>query len=218
MAKKNTAQQLPEASVAHFVTHNDVQWSSDVVGDLAPSSFAVYIRVLRQNWRQGTVACKGRADVSYSTRKPWKQKGTGRARAGSLRSPIWRKGGVTFGPQPRTQTLKVSQSLKKNVLKALFLNKLKQQRVIALDHAFGDDVIKTSAAFNLLKQAGLHTAKIILLVATHDYQMQLSFANLPNVKMYLFDQPNAYTLSHGDYWVYLKKDSDSFKQMVDAWL
>ena len=217
MAKKNTTSQQSETSVAHLVTHDDVQWT-DVQGAISPSSFAVYVRVLRQNWRQGTVACKGRADVSYSTRKPWKQKGTGRARAGSLRSPIWRKGGVTFGPQPRTQTLKVSQGLKKNVLKALFLEKLKQKHVIALDYAFGNDVIKTSAAFNLLKQANLHAAKIVLFVATHDYQAQLSFANLPHVKMYLFDQPNAYALSHGDYWVYLKKDSDSFKQMVDSWL
>ena len=62
-----------------------------------------------QNWRQGTVACKGRSDVAFSNKKPWKQKGTGRARAGSARSPLWRKGGVIFGPQPRTRTLTITQ-------------------------------------------------------------------------------------------------------------
>ena len=64
-----------------------------------PVAMAIYVRALLQNWRQGTVACKGRSDVSYSNKKPWKQKGTGRARAGSARSPLWRGGGVIFGPQ-----------------------------------------------------------------------------------------------------------------------
>src|SRR5437588_407352 len=68
---------------------------------VAPKAFAIAIRTLRQNWRQGTVAVKGRADVSFSNRKPWRQKGTGRARAGSARSPLWRKGGVCHGPQER---------------------------------------------------------------------------------------------------------------------
>ena len=71
---------------------------------------SIYIRSLLQNWRQGTVACKGRSDVGYSNKKPWKQKGTGRARAGSARSPLWRGGGVIFGPQPRTRVLKNEQT------------------------------------------------------------------------------------------------------------
>ncbi len=67
--------------------------------------FSTWVRSLVQSWRQGTVACKGRSDVARSTKKPWKQKGTGRARAGSARSPIWRGGGVIFGPQKRTRIL-----------------------------------------------------------------------------------------------------------------
>ena len=69
--------------------------------DLKTSPVAVsqWIRALLQNWRQGTLATKGRSDVKLSNKKPWKQKGTGRARAGTARSPLWRGGGVTFGPQ-----------------------------------------------------------------------------------------------------------------------
>src|ERR1700683_4830953 len=74
----------------------------------SPKTYATAIRTLIQNWRQGTVGCKDRSEVAYSNRKPWKQKGTGRARAGSLRSPVWRKGGVTFGPQPRVRELSIN--------------------------------------------------------------------------------------------------------------
>ena len=59
-------------------------------------SYAVWVRALMQNWRQGTVGCKSRGEISFSNKKPWKQKGTGRARAGSSRSPLWRSGGVIF--------------------------------------------------------------------------------------------------------------------------
>ena len=72
---------------------------------VATVAFSTWIRSLLQNWRQGTVGCKGRSDVNRSNKKPWKQKGTGRARAGSARSPLWRGGGVIFGPQPRVRTL-----------------------------------------------------------------------------------------------------------------
>jgi large subunit ribosomal protein L4 len=77
--------------------------------EMSRRGFAMAVRALLQNWRQGTVACKGRSDVSFSNKKPWKQKGTGRARAGSARSPLWRGGGVAFGPQPRTRTLKITK-------------------------------------------------------------------------------------------------------------
>src|SRR5262245_26717589 len=86
-------------------------------------AFSTWVRSLLQNWRQGTVGCKDRGEVtSRSNKKPWKQKGTGRARSGSPRSPIWRGGGVTFGPQPRVRTLAVSGQAKKGVLNSILFN------------------------------------------------------------------------------------------------
>jgi large subunit ribosomal protein L4 len=217
MTQKNS-KSLVETTALHIVTPAELQLQEDAAASFSPSSFTQYINVLRQNWRQGTLGCKGRGDVAFSNKKPWKQKGTGRARVGSIRSPIWRKGGVIFGPQLRTRTLKVSQQLKKNVFKALLFDRLQQQRIVALDWQMEGNSPKTALAFAQLKNAGLHNKKIVLFVPTHDYQLQASYANIPHVKMYLFDQPNAYALSQGDFWVYLKRDSDLFKQMVGSWI
>ena len=214
MAQKN--KQIVSGS--SVVTPVDLHIPQDATVSFSPASLTQYVNVLRQNGRQGTVGCKDRGEVAFSNKKPWKQKGTGRARVGSIRSPLWRKGGVIFGPQLRTRTLKVSSQLKKNVMKALLFDRLQQQKIVALDWNVEMNAPKTSAAFSQLKNAGLHTKNIVLFVPAHDYQLQASCANLSNVKMYLFDQPNAYTLSQGDVWVYLKRDSELFKQMVGAWI
>src|SRR5476649_1169803 len=115
--------------------------------------FSIWVRALMQNWRQGTVGCKDRSEVNFSNKKPWKQKGTGRARAGSARSPLWRKGGVVFGPQARTKTLRVSKKLRQNVLGAIAFNHLDTGRVACLDWSLQGDKPQTSAAFKTLHKA-----------------------------------------------------------------
>ncbi len=179
-------------------------------------ALAQYIRALMQNWRQGTVACKDRSEVAFSNKKPWKQKGTGRARAGSPRSPLWRKGGVIFGPQERVRTLKVTKNHKREVFADLLWSKLEAQNVISLNWSV-EDRPKTALAQSALKQAGLADKKVVLFVSTYDFITQASFANIPNVSMIFFDQPNAFTLAHGDSWMFLAKDSDLFKEMVGLW-
>ena len=171
-----------------------------------------------QNWRQGTLGTKTRGEVSFSTIKPWKQKGTGRARAGSRRSPLWRKGGVIFGPQPRVRTLKVSQEMRKRVLLSLLWQNLDNKNVIALNWNIAGDVPKTSHAFKALKESGLHEKQITLFVDSGDSLTHSSFSNISNVRMLLFDQPNAYALAQGDCWVFLAKDAESFKKMVNQWI
>jgi large subunit ribosomal protein L4 len=215
MAQKS---KIEQSSGAHVVTAADLQIVTSEHDTVSPVSFAQCIKVLRQNWRQGTVGCKDRSEVAFANRKPWKQKGTGRARAGSLRSPLWRKGGVTFGPQARTRVLTVPHALKRGVMRSLLWNRLEKQQVIALDHGWSGDKPSSSQAFSALKTAQLHTKKVLLFVDTHDYQTQSSFANIPSVEMYLFDQPNVYALSQAANWVYLKKDADLFKRMVNAWI
>lgn len=179
------------------------------------ADFAIAIRALRQNWRQGTVAVKGRADVSYANRKPWRQKGTGRARAGSARSPLWRHGGVTHGPQPRTRTLHVSTQMKRNVFRALLDKYLKGGAIFSLTNP----VEKPNAkfAYNMLRDAGLENKKVMVFLRPDDVASQRSFANLDSVKTLLFDQPNAFDLSSCFAWVVFDKDLQQFKDMVGKW-
>ena len=197
---------------------SDLNLNAEQKKEVSPVSMAIYVRSLLQNWRQGTVACKGRSDVAYSNKKPWKQKGTGRARAGSARSPLWRGGGVIFGPQPRTRTLKTSKQVKKNVLNSILFNFLEQGKIVSLDWNNALAKPSTSAAFTLLKNNNLQQDKIVLFLPTTDATTYASFANIPNVRILFYDQPNAFDLVNGTKWLILKKDFEHFKNMVSQWI
>lgn len=186
--------------------------------EVSSASFSNLVRTLMQNWRQGTVGCKDRSEVAFSNKKPWKQKGTGRARAGSPRSPLWRKGGVVFGPQPRTKILHVSRKLKQNVLGAIAFDHLDNGRVVCLDWSLQIDKPQTSAAFKILHNAQLTRDKLTVFVQMDDMMTYASFVNIPNVRVLFYDQANAYDLVHSDRWVVFKKDVDSFKEMVGRWI
>jgi len=183
----------------------------------ARTAFALWVRALLQNWRQGTVASRGRSDVARSTKKPWKQKGTGRARAGSARSPLWRGGGVTFGPQARTKTLKVTKNNKRIVCEALLNKYLGGQKVFSLDWS-PEDKPRTADALAALKTLGVEEKKLLVFLPREDFVAYASMRNLPKVRIVFYDQLNAYDLAKSEYWVFLKKDLDSFKKMVGQWL
>ena len=202
------------------IAPQDLQLTDEQQVHVSPQGFSQCVRVLLQNWRQGTVASKGRSDVAFSNKKPWKQKGTGRARAGSARSPLWRKGGVIFGPQARTRVLTMPKNLKQAVCNSLLWQYLQAGKIISL--SFGlpqaqEQAPKTAQAYAALKQAGLQDKKILLFVTQHDWPTHAAFSNLANVRMLVFDQANAYQLASGDYWVFLEKDRDAFKTMVSLW-
>jgi len=183
--------------------------------EFAPKAYACAVRVLLQNWRQGTVGCKGRSDVSFSNKKPWKQKGTGRARAGSARSPLWRSGGVTFGPQPRTKTLKLSKEQKTLVLNNVFFSFYDKKAIHCLD--FDSKKPSTKGASALLKHMKLDGKKLVLFLDSADTANFASFRNISNVNVLYFDQPNAYDVSRGENWVFLKKNTDLFSEMISKW-
>ncbi len=179
--------------------------------------FAQWVRALLQNWRQGTVGVKGRSDVSLTNKKPWKQKGTGRARAGTARSPLWTGGGVTFGPQKRSKVLSVLMKSKKKVLAHMLAERLENDKVIMLDWQLSSDKPKTKEAAQVLRDASLKGKKLTLLLSPNDMLYYSSFVNIPGVQVLLFDQPNAYDLVNCEYWVFFKKDLDAFKEAVKKW-
>lgn len=217
MSKQKVTKSSESTAAMHALTPAELN-ITDARKDVSPVSTAVYIRTLLQNWRQGTVACKGRSDVAYSNKKPWKQKGTGRARAGSARSPLWRGGGVIFGPQARTRVLKTSTQVKRNVLNSILFDFLDQGKVVTLDWNVSLQKPKTAHAFKLLKDNNIHQEKVVLFLPAHDQMSYASFINIPNVQILFFDQPNAYDLVNGNRWVVLKKDLEQFKQMVSQWI
>ena len=183
----------------------------------ASVDYALWVRVLMQNWRQGTVGCKARSDVSRSNKKPWKQKGTGRARAGSARSPLWRGGGVTFGPQMRTRTLKINKKNKARVSQQVMLELIKEGRLGVLDWSVDGDKPQTKQFVSALKQSEMDKKTITLFVDRTDFLVGLSVRNMKNVQAVFFDDVNAYSLSANEKVVVLKKDVNQFKEMVAKW-
>lgn len=216
MAKKNSNSSA--AVVAQVIAPKDLQLQDEHKVDVSPTGFSQCVRVLRQNWRQGTVGCKDRSEVTLSNKKPWKQKGTGKARAGTARSPLWRGGGVIFGPRLRTRKLEVSKVLKRNVCNALLWQYLNGEKVLSLNWAPVEGAPKTAHAFNALKDAGIHDKKLLVFVTNYDAETHASFNNIKNVKMILFDQANAYHLADAEYWVVLNKNINAFKEMVNTWI
>jgi len=187
--------------------------------DESPRTFSYVVKSLLLNWRQGTVASKSRGEISFSNKKPWKQKGTGRARAGSLRSPLWRKGGTVFGPQPRTRTTSVNKKQTKlvfnNILNAFLSEK---NKLFCLDYDISSqDRPNTKKVFSLLKNLGIENKKVVLFLSFDDDLNFASFRNIPNLNVISYSQPNAYDITNCDCWVLLKKDLDLFKNMVSSW-
>jgi large subunit ribosomal protein L4 len=143
----------------------------------------VWESVVRANAaeRRGTHATKNRALVSGSGRKPWRQKGTGRARVGEIRNPLWRKGGTVFGPQPRSYEYRLPKKVELGALRAALAQKLQDGRVVVVE-ALGVDEMKTKAATELLKRLGVG-ASALLVDVTPDEKLVRSVRNLAGVEL-----------------------------------
>jgi len=131
--------------------------------------------------RRGTHATKNRALVSGSGKKPWRQKGTGRARVGSSRTPLWRHGGTVFGPQPRSYDFKLSKKVERGALRAALAQKLKDGDVVVVDALTAPEV-KTKAAAALLKGWNV-TGKAVLVDVAVDEKLSRSVRNIPGVSI-----------------------------------
>ena len=131
--------------------------------------------------RRGTHATKNRALVSGSGKKPWRQKGTGRARVGSSRTPLWRHGGTVFGPQPRSYDFKLSKKVQRGALRAALAEKLKAGDLVVVE-ALTAREIKTKAAAEYLTRLGV-TGKAVLVDVFLDEKLLRSVRNLPGIAL-----------------------------------
>jgi large subunit ribosomal protein L4 len=143
----------------------------------------IHESVIRANAadRQGTHATKNRALVSGSGKKPWRQKGTGRARVGEIRNPLWRKGGTVFGPQPRSYEYKLPKKVELGALRASLAQKVQDGQLLVVD-ALAASETKTKAAVGMLRTLGV-SGKALLVDVAPDEQLALSVRNVPGVQL-----------------------------------
>ncbi|GEL07467.1 50S ribosomal protein L4 [Salisediminibacterium halotolerans] len=175
----------------------EIELSDNVFG-VEPNESVLYEAVIMQqaSKRQGTHSVKGRSDVSGGGAKPWRQKGTGRARHGSIRSPIWVGGGVAFGPTPRKYGFKMPKKQRRLALKSAFSTKVNDDAVCVLDE-LSLEAPKTKAMKEILK--GLSAEEKTLIVTdSFNSNVALSAQNLPNVKYLTADGVNVLDLLHND--------------------
>ena len=159
-------------------------------------NYLIHRDILRHqiSQKQGTVSTKTRSEVRGGGKKPWKQKGTGRARAGSSRSPLWRGGGVTFGPKPKRTTLKLNKKECNLALQTLFYNKRNNISVIGeLESLITEP--KTKVFWNICKTYKLDLdQKILLVVSKKTASLKLSTQNLKNVELISASNLNSLSL------------------------
>lgn len=141
--------------------------------------------------RAGTVSTKGRSDVRGGGKKPWRQKGTGRARAGTSRSPVWRGGGVIHGPKPRVYDLRVPKKVRRLALKMALSQKLIDSELLVVDQ-FDIERIKTKEFVSLLGRFDL--GKTLVVIPEADEKVEKSARNIPNVKVLRSEGLNVYDL------------------------
>ncbi len=153
--------------------------------------------------RSGTACTKTMGEVQGSNKKPWRQKGTGRARAGSFRSPLWRGGGVTFGPKPRDFSKKVNKKVKELALRKALSERLKSGDVIVLD-SLGITTPKTKQFSGLLQTLGLDGNTNLVVVGVADKNAFLASRNLPGVELKNGLLVNTYDLLKYDKLVFTK--------------
>ena len=152
---------------------------SDSVFAIEPNNHAVYLDVKQYlaNQRQGTHKAKERAEVAGSTRKIKKQKGTGTARAGSAKNPLFKGGGTVFGPRPRSYSFKLNKSLKRLARKSAFSIKAKEANIIVLED-FNFETPNTKNFINVLKSLGLEDKKSLFVLGDSNKNVYLSSRNL----------------------------------------
>jgi len=131
--------------------------------------------------RRGTHQTKNRANVSGSGRKPWRQKGTGRARVGEIRNPLWRKGGTVFGPQPRSYEYTLPKKVERGALRAALAQKIQQGQLLVVD-ALGLSEARTKVAAELLGRLGV-SGKAVLVDVAADEKLSRSVRNIPGVSV-----------------------------------
>ena len=177
---------------------------SDNVFGIEPNTFVMHQMVVNYlaNKRQGTQSALTRAEVSGGGKKPWRQKGTGRARQGSIRSPQWRHGGVVFAPKPRSYKFSVNKKVRRLAMKSAFSSKVIDNDLIVLN-SIGLEEFKTKTIVEMLKALGANK-KALIVIPEVDKKIIYSAKNIPGVKTAQVNTLNVYDMLNADKLIILK--------------
>lgn len=162
-----------------------------------------YVKAYLANQRQGTVSKKGRSEVRGGGVKPWRQKGTGRARAGSIRSPIWVGGGRTFAPKPRDFRVSLPKKIKKEALRSALCDKFKENRLRVIDKPLLDKP-RTKTIADFLKKLGIEKSRVLLLFEGKDENLIKSSRNISNLSLKYARLVNGYDILNCEYLIMTK--------------
>lgn len=175
----------------------DTELNEKVFG-IEPNNQAIFDMVLlqRASWRQGTHKVKNRTEVAGGGKKPWRQKGTGRARQGSIRAPQWRGGGVVFGPTPRKYGFKLNRKVRQLALRSALSQKVIDEELTILD-TIAFDAPKTKSMVAVLKAFNADR-KALIVVEGENANVELSARNIPGVKVVDSKGINVYDILNSD--------------------
>ena len=172
---------------------------NDAVFGIEPNESVVFDVILSQraSLRQGTHAVKNRSAVRGGGRKSWRQKGTGRARQGSIRSPQWRGGGVVFGPTPRSYGYKLPQKVRQLALKSVYSEKVVENKLVAVD-ALNFDAPKTAEFVKVLEALAIERKVLVIFENEGNKFAELSARNIPNVQVTTANSASVLDIANND--------------------
>ena len=178
---------------------------SDGIFGITPNDHAIYLDVKQHmaNRRQGTHKTKERGEIKGSTKKLRRQKGTGAARIGDIKSPLLRGGGVIFGPQPRDYSFKVNKKVKQLARKSALSYKAREENLLVLED-FSMEEPNTKKYFEILRSFELDGKKTLLVLPENDRAIQLSSRNIPRAFVVRADQLNTYMILNADRLVFVE--------------
>lgn len=189
---------------------------SDSVFGIEPNDHAIYLDVKQHlaNKRQGTHKSKQRAEIVGSTRKIKKQKGTGTARAGSIKSPVFRGGGRVFGPQPRNYSFKLNVKLKRLARKSALSYKVQADALMVLED-FNFEQPKTKEFISLLANLKVDQQKVLLVLNENNDNIYLSSRNIKNAKVITADTLNTYDVLHANKIILAKSSIEVIEKILN---
>ena len=184
--------------------------------ELQPNDHAIYLDVKQYlaNQRQGTHKSKERADISGSTRKIKKQKGTGTARAGSIKSPVFRGGGRVFGPEPRDYSFKLNKKVKRLARKSALSYKAAEKNVTVVED-FNFDAPKTKSYLKMLADMSLADKKTLLILSENNRNILLSGRNVKGANILTTDQLHTYHLLNADCLIFSESSIDQLNKILN---